>query len=77
MNACRYKSGDVGHIHHKVSTYLIGDLTELFKINGTAVSAGSRDDQLWFCLKGNAAHFIIINKALVIYPIRNTVKNLA
>ena len=74
MLSCCYKSGNVSHIYHQVSSYLISDLTETLKINGSCISAGTCHDQLRLCFFCFSFQLIIINKAFVIYSIRNNVK---
>src|SRR5699024_11629738 len=36
-----YQTGDMSDIRHQVSSHLIGNLAELFKIDGSSVCAGS------------------------------------
>ena len=73
LSSC-YKTCNVGHIYHQISTYLVSNLTETLKINGSCISAGTCHDQLWLCLFCFSLQLIIIDKAFVIYSIRNNVK---
>ena len=74
MHACRHQSGDVRHIHHQVSTHLVGNLTEPLEINGSGVSAGSGDDHLRLALLRDTQDFIVIQHTIVVDSVRNHVK---
>ena len=44
--AARHQTGDVGHIDHQVSAIAVGDLGQLFKVDGAGVSRRARHDEL-------------------------------
>ena len=74
MEACGHQAGDVGHIHHEIGSRLVGDLPEPLKVNGSAVGAGSGDDQLRPALHGQLFHLIVINEALAVYAVGHDVE---
>ena len=74
MHTCRHQPGDVGHIHHQVSSHLVGHFSEPLKINGPAVGAGPCDDK--FRLGGNCCflQFVIINVPILIDAVGHNVE---
>lgn len=74
MQACCHQSGDMRHIHHQVSAYLIGNLPEALEINCSRIGAGSGDNQLRLALLCNAKNFVIVQEAFVIDTVRNDVE---
>ena len=69
MASGRYQAGNMRHIHHQVRSHFVRNLPELFKINGSGVCAGSGHNQFRPAFQGDSAHFVIVNKALVIHSV--------
>ena len=74
MLSCCHQTCDMGHIHHQIRAYLICNLTEALKINGSGIGAGSRHDQLWLRFPGLALYLVIVNESLIVYAVGYNVK---
>ena len=74
MYACSNQTGNMSDIYHQVSTCLIGNLPEFFKVNNPAVGAGTGYDQLGFGLQCNFADFLVINYTFIIYSVRHNIE---
>ena len=61
MKPCGDKPGDVRHIDHEDSSYLVGYFTEACKIYHTRVRARTRDDHLGVTFKSRLAHRVIVD----------------
>ena len=46
MDSGGYQTGDVCHVHHQISTYLVRHLAELGKVNDAGIGAGTGNDDL-------------------------------
>ena len=64
----------MGHIHHQIGAYLVRNLTEALKVNGSCIGTGSRHDQLWLRFPGLALYLVIVNESLIVYAVGYNVK---
>ena len=64
----------MSHIYHQVSTNFISDLAETLEINLSGICAGTGNDQLWLAFLCDSLYLIVINEAVIIDTIRNTVE---
>ena len=64
-----HKSCNMCHIHHKICSHFICDLTEFFEINGTCICTGACYDQLRPAFLCNTQDFLIIDHTVIIYTI--------
>ena len=70
MISCCYKTCNVSHIYHKVSSYRIGDFPHSLEINCAAVCRCACYDQLRLALLSDSLACIIIEKTVLIYAVR-------
>ena len=70
LSAC-HKTGNMSHIHHKICSRLVCNLTELLKINGAGIGTGTCDDHFGLTFQRNPANLVIVQDAVIIYSIGN------
>ena len=69
-----HQTCNMGHIHHQIGAYLVRNLTEALKVNGSCIGAGSRHDQLWLRFPGLALYLVIVNESLIVYAVGYNIK---
>ena len=58
------------HIYHKHCTNFITYFSKPLKIYGSCIGTSTRNNHLGFAFQSQLSHFVVIQKAVVIYPIR-------
>ena len=71
MKTCCHQSGDVSHIHHEHCAHLVSHFPEFLKVDGAGICGGTCNDHLGLSLQSDPAQLIIIDKAVIIYAVRN------
>ena len=74
MQSGCHQSGDMSHIHHQHCPAGVSDLTEFLEIDGSRIGAGPCDDHLWLALHGDLHHVVVVDEALIVYPVGHNVK---
>jgi len=74
MKSCSNQAGNMCHIDHQNRADLVRNLTETLKINCSAVRTCTGYDQFRLTLQCELFDLVIVDKAIFIDSVRNTVE---
>ena len=78
MGTAGNQTGNVGHIRHKDSANLMGNVCKDLEINGSGIGRGTGNDQLGIALSYHIPDLVIVNvTGLVVYVIGDNIVILA
>ena len=77
MIAACHQTGNVGHIHHQICTIAVGDLSDLFKVDGTRIGGCTGHDQLGADLPDLLFQLGVIDHAVGVDTVKDEVIVLA
>ena len=61
--ACRDKSRDVRHIHHKVCADFVRNFSETLEVDDTGIRRRARNDKFRFVFNGKSFNLVVIDKS--------------
>ena len=61
MNARRDQTGDVSHIYHQISSDLVGDLSELCKVDYAGICGSARYDHLGLAILCDLENLVVVD----------------
>jgi hypothetical protein len=72
MNPGSYKTGYVGHVHHKVSTNVLADPLKKAEVNAPRIGARTGNNEFGTVFSRQSLDLIQVNSfSLSVHPIRN------